>query len=55
MDIFNFLSMIGGLSFFLYGMSVMGNGLSKMAGGKLENILERLTTKKIFAVLSQMC
>lgn len=51
MDIFNFLSMIGGLSFFLYGMSVMGNGLSKMAGGKLENILERLTTKKIFAVL----
>ena len=51
MDIFNFLSMIGGLSFFLYGMSVMGNGLSKMAGGKLQNILERLTTKKIFAVL----
>ncbi|WP_292196492.1 Na/Pi cotransporter family protein [Butyrivibrio sp.] len=43
--------MIGGLSLFLYGMSVMGNGLSKMAGGKLEIILEKLTTKRIFAVL----
>ncbi len=39
MDIFNVLSMIGGLSLFLYGMSTMGNGLSKMAGGKLETIL----------------
>ena len=51
MDIFNVLSMIGGLSLFLYGMSTMGNGLSKMAGGKLETILEKLTSKKIFAVL----
>ena len=51
MDVFNVLNMIGGLSLFLYGMSVMGNGLSKMAGGKLETILEKLTTKQIFAVL----
>ncbi len=51
MDIFSVLSMIGGLALFLYGMSTMGNGLSKMAGGKLETILEKLTTKKIFAVL----
>lgn len=51
MDIFNVLNMIGGLSLFLYGMNLMGNGLSKMAGGKLENILEMLTTKRIFAVL----
>lgn len=51
MDIFCVLNMIGGLSLFLYGMSVMGNGLSKMAGGKLEKILEKLTTKRIFAVL----
>jgi len=50
MDIFNVLNMIGGLSLFLYGMSIMGNGLSKMAGGKLETILEKLTTKRIFAV-----
>ena len=51
MDIFNLLNMIGGLALFLYGMNIMGNGLSKMAGGKLETILEKLTTKRIFAVL----
>ncbi|MGN0384306.1 MAG: Na/Pi cotransporter family protein [Lachnospiraceae bacterium] len=51
MDIFNVLSMIGGLSLFLYGMSTMGDALSKMAGGKLEIILEKLTSKRIFAVL----
>jgi len=51
MDIFSVLNMIGGLSLFLYGMSVMGNGLSNMAGGKLEIILEKLTTKRFFAVL----
>ena len=51
MDIFNFLNMIGGLALFLYGMNAMGNGLSKMAGGKLESILERLTSKRILAVL----
>lgn len=51
MDIFSVLTMVGGLSLFLYGMTAMGNGLSKMAGGKLESILEKLTAKRIFAVL----
>ncbi|MCR5055275.1 MAG: Na/Pi cotransporter family protein [Lachnospiraceae bacterium] len=51
MDIFSVLNMIGGLSLFLYGMGVMGNGLSRMAGGRLERILEKLTTKRILAVL----
>lgn len=51
MDIFNCLNMVGGLALFLYGMSTMGGGLSKMAGGKLETILEKLTSKRIFAVL----
>ena len=51
MDIFNLLTMIGGLSLFLYGMNAMGAGLSKMAGGKLEYILEKLTSKRIYAVL----
>ena len=50
MNIFDVLSMIGGLALFLYGMNVMGDGLSKMAGGKLECILESLTTRRIFAV-----
>lgn len=51
MDIFDALNMVGGLAMFLYGMNTMGGGLSKMAGGKLEGILERLTSKKKFAVL----
>lgn len=51
MDIFSFLSMIGGLALFLYGMSAMGDGLSKVAGGKLEGVLEKLTSKRILAVL----
>lgn len=51
MDIFDILSMIGGLSLFLYGMHVMGDALAKMSGGKLEKVLEKLTSKRIMAVL----
>ena len=51
MDIFGLLSMVGGLALFLYGMSVMGNGLEKMSGGKLERILESLTSSPLKAVL----
>jgi phosphate:Na+ symporter len=51
MDFFDLLSLIGGLSLFLYGMRMMGNELAKLAGGKLESILEKLTSKRIFAVL----
>ena len=51
MDIFNLLNMVGGLALFLYGMSIMGNSLSKMAGGRLEGVLEKLTARKLFAVL----
>ena len=34
-------TMLGGLALFLYGMSMMTNGLEKMAGGKLEVILKK--------------
>ncbi len=51
MDIFGVLSMIGGLSLFLYGMHVMGDALAKMSGGKLEKILEKLTKNKYLGVL----
>lgn len=51
MDIFSVLTMIGGLALFLYGMNTMGDGLSKASGGKLEKILERLTSNPIKAVL----
>ena len=43
--------MIGGLAMFLYGMDAMGDGLAKLSGGKLEQILEKLTSKRIMAVL----
>lgn len=51
MDIFDILTMIGGLALFLYGMNVMGDGLKKASGGKLELILEKLTSNKLMAVL----
>lgn len=51
MDIFGILTLVGGLALFLYGMSVMGGGLEKLSGGKLEMILERLTSNPIKAVL----
>lgn len=50
MDIFGILTLIGGLALFLYGMNVMGSGLEKMSGGKLERILENLTSNPIKAV-----
>ena len=51
MDIFGFLTMIGGLALFLYGMNTLGDGLAKMAGSRLEQILEKLTSTPIRAVL----
>ena len=46
MDIFSILSLIGGLVLFLYGMDLMGDSLKKLAGGKLESILARLTSNR---------
>ena len=51
MSFFNALTMLGGLALFLFGMNSLGDGLAKLSGGKLENILERLTANKIKAVL----
>lgn len=51
MDIFGILTMIGGLALFLYGMSVMGDGLMRFSGGKLERILEKLTDRRIKGLL----
>ncbi|MBR4040166.1 MAG: Na/Pi cotransporter family protein [Clostridia bacterium] len=51
MDIFGVLNMVCGLALFLYGMHIMGDGLTRMSGGKLETILEKLTNNKIKAVL----
>ena len=49
MDFFSILTLIGGLSLFLYGMNVMGDGLKKLSGGKLESILSSLTSTRLKA------
>ena len=51
MTIFDVLAMAGGLALFLYGMHIMGEGLSKASGGRLETLLEKLTNNRIKAVL----
>lgn len=51
MDFFSVLTLLGGLAMFLYGMNVMGDGLEKVSGGKLEKILENLTSNPVKAVL----
>ena len=51
MDLFDVLNMVGGLALFLYGMHIMGGGLEKLSGGKLERVLEKLTKNRIMAVL----
>ena len=51
MSIFNAIALIGGLALFLYGMNLLGDGLSKTSGGKLESILEKLTSNPIKGVL----
>ena len=51
MDFFDVLTFVGGLALFLYGMQVLGDGLSKASGGRMEKILERLTSNRYKAVL----
>ena len=51
MDIFSIISLLGGIALFLYGMSLMGDQLEKLSGGKLEKILEKMTDKTYKGVL----
>lgn len=51
MSILNVINLLGGLAFFLYGMSLMGSGLKKTAGGRLEEILARLSSTPLRGVL----
>ena len=51
MDFFSLITLLGGLALFLYGMNVMSDGLAKISGGKMEQILENLTSNPIKAVL----
>ncbi|MBR2892402.1 MAG: Na/Pi cotransporter family protein [Clostridia bacterium] len=47
MDIFDVLSLIGGLALFLFGMQTMGNALEKKAGGQLKNVLTKMTNNPL--------
>lgn len=47
MDIFSIFTLLGGLAFFLYGMTIMSGGLEKVAGGKLEKMLKKLTSNPL--------
>ena len=51
MDIFNVFSMLGGLAMFLYGMSIMGDGLEKSAGNRLKGILETASKTSVRGLL----
>lgn len=51
MNIFSIITLIGGLAFFLYGMNVLSTGLERMAGGKLEASLKRITSNPFKCLL----
>ena len=51
MDVFSLISMFGGLALFLYGMSILGSGLERISGGRLESTLEKLTSNIFKAAL----
>ena len=51
MDITHITSLLGGIALFLYGMSIMGAGLEKLAGGKMQAVLQKLTSSTIKGVI----
>ena len=50
MGVLNIITLLGGLALFLYGMLTMGEGLIKLSGGKLEQILAKLTKNRVAAL-----
>ena len=51
MTIFSAINLAGGIALFLYGMSIMGSGLEKLAGSKMESILKKLTSSPLRSVM----
>ena len=51
MDLFSFITLFGGLAFFLYGMHVMSSGLEKLAGSRLEESLKKMTANPFSGLL----
>ena len=52
MDLFNVLDLIGGLSLFLFGMTLMGQALERRAGNRLKALLGRMTTNRLAGLLT---
>ena len=52
MDLFDVLNLIGGLSLFLFGMTLMGQALERQAGNRLKALLERMTTNRFAGLLT---
>jgi len=52
MDIFDLLTMIGGLCLFLFGMNIMGESLERAAGNSLRALLSKLTSKRMLGFLT---
>ena len=52
MDIFDILTMIGGLSLFLFGMNIMGESLERAAGNSLRSLLGKLTSSRMLGFLT---
>ncbi|MBR0208792.1 MAG: Na/Pi cotransporter family protein [Oscillospiraceae bacterium] len=51
MSILNVISLLAGLAFFLYGITLMGDGLNLVAGNRLETVLFRLTSNRVRGIL----
>ena len=51
MDIFSLFTLCGGIAFFLYGMSLMSSRLEKLAGGRLEQLLKKMTSTPMKGLL----
>ena len=54
MDLFDVLTMIGGLSLFLFGMNIMGESLERAAGSSLRSLLGKLTSNRMLGFLTGM-
>ena len=52
MDIFDILTLVGGLCMFLFGMNLMGDALERRAGSSLRSLLSRLTTNRIMGFIT---
>ena len=50
-NILSFITMAGGLAFFLFGMNILGNGLEKLSGGRMEQTLQKMTSNVFKSLL----